>query len=94
MGKAIEKKKCNNCKYMRNGDCCGLGHTCSDFEAAYNMPEEELELWPGNRDRTSSTGVHYRSQTKRLKGEFGYYRDREYYAYEYDDYGNRRYGAW
>lgn len=94
MAKATGDRNCNNCRLMRKGDCCGFGKICEDFEAAYNVSEEELILWPGVRDRTSAIGVHYRSQTKRLKGEFGYYKDRSYYAYEYDDHGNRRYGVY
>ena len=91
MGTAISNKSCDNCRFARNGACGGVGPVCGEFEAAYNISPEELALWPTGRDRTSSTGVHYRSQAKRLKGEFRYPQDRSFYAYEHDAYGQRRY---
>lgn len=89
--KDINYKRCENCKLMRNENCCGRGKICDEFEPVYNISDEEKMMWPGNRDRTSMSGVHYNSPGKRLRGEFSHYRDRSYYSYEYDTYGNRRY---
>lgn len=90
MRKNSNKKSCNNCNLMRKGDCCGFGRVCKDFEAAYNISNDELKMWPGGRDRNNATGVHYKSKMTRLRGEHGAFREYYYTNFDYDSHGNRR----
>lgn len=83
------EKKCDSCKYFRNGDCGGI-HICNDYEHIYVASKEVIDQWPDGK----YMGVNYRSGTTRLSGEQAYSKNREDYSYIYNDYGERVYGYW
>lgn len=82
---AKNNKKCENCTYMRRGDCGGLGRVCEDYTAAYNISLEEMRMWPGDHNQSSAAGVHYKSQASRMRGEYWYPTNRLHYDFDYID---------